>query len=103
LVGPELLDTTTLLVSELVTNALLHGAGQITLRVRLEGDVLRAEVVDQGAGFIPTRRRPDSSLAGGWGLQVVRVESNRWGVESDPAQVWFELETGPRLVGSTAS
>jgi anti-sigma regulatory factor (Ser/Thr protein kinase) len=103
LVGAVLLDKITLLVSELVTNALLHGAGQITLRVQLDDDILRAEVLDQGPGFVPAPRRPGASLAGGWGLQIVRIESSRWGVESGPAQVWFELDTASRLVGSTAN
>ncbi len=46
---PDQLDTARLLVSELVTNAVLHGRGTITLRVWLRADAVRVEVRDQGA------------------------------------------------------
>jgi anti-sigma regulatory factor (Ser/Thr protein kinase) len=86
------LDTARLLVSELVSNAVLHGQGTITLDVWLGPDALRVEVLDQGEEFPHVARRPDASMTGGWGLEMVRRESNRWGVGTDCARVWFELD-----------
>jgi anti-sigma regulatory factor (Ser/Thr protein kinase) len=46
------------MVSELVTNALLHGIGAISLRINVETDALRVEVADDGTVTLaptPTR------------------------------------------------
>ena len=45
------LQTAKLLTSELVTNALLHGEGSITLLASLEEDRLLVEVIDEGHGL----------------------------------------------------
>jgi hypothetical protein len=53
--------------------------------------VLRVEVRDGGAGFVPERRR-ERSEPGGWGLMLVEGIADRWGVKRDPTTtVWFEL------------
>jgi anti-sigma regulatory factor (Ser/Thr protein kinase) len=44
-------DRARLLVSELVSNAVLHGRGIITLRAKLDHDRLLVEVIDEGSGF----------------------------------------------------
>ena len=91
-------DTAKLLVSELVTNALLHGQGTITLRAHLDDDRLLVEVMDEGPGFERPVRDPDFEMIGGWGLAVVDSESSRWGIDEGATHVWFELErSGPRL------
>ena len=46
--GPQQQADAALMVSELVTNALVHGTGTIGLRIDLEPDALRVEVSDQG-------------------------------------------------------
>jgi anti-sigma regulatory factor (Ser/Thr protein kinase) len=94
LVGPPLLDDLRLLVSELVTNAVVHGApGEaepIDLEVTTDGPV-RVDVVDRGAGFAPGPRRSDP--LGGWGLVLVERLADRWGVaEEAGTRVWFEVD-----------
>jgi anti-sigma regulatory factor (Ser/Thr protein kinase) len=87
------LQTVRLLTSELVTNALLHGAGSITLRASLQDHRLHVEVIDEGNGLDrppPTRHDPDH--VGGYGLQIVDSEASRWGVGRGTTHVWFELE-----------
>ena len=82
-----------LLVSELVTNAVLYGAGD-TVRLFLSPDGrggLRCEVVDEGSGFVPVAR-PAHRQTGGWGLQLVERIADRWGVSRGSTHVWFELE-----------
>jgi anti-sigma regulatory factor (Ser/Thr protein kinase) len=54
------LATATLLVSELVTNAVRHGCGQITLSARLSGDRLLVEVMDESHGFQQSSAGPIS-------------------------------------------
>jgi anti-sigma regulatory factor (Ser/Thr protein kinase) len=87
-----------LLVSELVTNAVLHGQGKITLRMDVDEDRLRAEVIDEGSGFARVVRDNALDHLGGWGLALVEAESSRWGVHEGTTHVWFEIEQpGPRI------
>jgi anti-sigma regulatory factor (Ser/Thr protein kinase) len=97
-VEPDELDTAKLLVSELVTNAVVHGHGEITLRATLDEDRLLVEVIDQGRGFERTVRQRDFAGVGGRGLAIVDAEASRWGIHEGTTHVWFELERpGPRL------
>jgi anti-sigma regulatory factor (Ser/Thr protein kinase) len=92
------LDAATLLTSELVTNAVLHGKGQITLRAELDEDRLLVEVIDDGEGFERVLRERDFDRVGGHGLTIVETASSRWGIHEGTTHVWFELERpGPRL------
>ena len=87
-----------LLASELVTNAVIHGEGQILLRTSLTEDRLLVEVIDEGSGFEYELRRTDFSELHGRGLSIVETESSRWGIHEGTTHVWFELErAGPRL------
>ena len=91
---PDKLDTARLLVTEVVTNAVRHVArdGQIDLNVALRDDALRVEVLDPGGGFVPRRRGPDSPMDGKWGLHLLEVLSDRWGIDAGGrTRVWFEL------------
>ncbi len=104
-VDPDLLGDAELLVSELASNALRHGRGEITLRARLDDDRLRVEVIDEGSGFERALRHHDFDVVGGWGLEIVEDVASRWGVHEGTTHVWFELERrGPRLgePGNTA-
>ena len=90
----EELDTARLLVSELVTNAVVHGRGTITLRARLNEDRLLVEVMDEGCGLDPAVRERDfENPSGGRGLTIVDAGSSRWGIHKGTTHVWFELET----------
>ncbi|MFF1510625.1 SpoIIE family protein phosphatase [Streptomyces sp. NPDC058326] len=86
-----LIDTVELLVSELVTNALRYGEGEIRLRL-LRDRTLVCEVWD--AGLVqPRRRRAKDTDEGGRGLQLVGLLSSSWGSRRTPRgkTVWFEL------------
>lgn len=101
-------ESAELLVSELVTNAVLHGQGTIIVRAHLDDDRLLVEVMDEGRGFERNVRAPDLEGIGGWGLRLVDSESSRWGVHEETTHVWFELERpvppmGPRARRSPAS
>ncbi len=87
----ELVDTTELLVSELVTNALRHGRGDIRLRLLLDRTVV-CEVWDDGYAQ-PRQRRAQETDEGGRGLQLVSLLAERWGSRRTPKGkiVWFEL------------
>ena len=61
------LDRSKLLVSELVNDAVLHGQGKITLRVDLDEDRLRAEVIDEGSVFEHVVRDNAFDRLGEWG------------------------------------
>ena len=95
--GPELHDAK-LLVTELVTNALVHGRGKIEIRAELDENRVLVEVVDQGHGFARIIREHDFDQVGGRGLNLVDALASRWGVHDGSSHVWFELERpGPRL------
>jgi anti-sigma regulatory factor (Ser/Thr protein kinase) len=86
-----------LLTSELVSNAVLHAGmastEDIVVKV-VDGDSLRVEVIDEGPGFDPTRRRTHAGPKGGFGLRFVDQLAARWGTEREDGhnKVWFELD-----------
>jgi anti-sigma regulatory factor (Ser/Thr protein kinase) len=95
---PHELDTATLLTSELVTNAVRHGSGLVTLRASIDDDRLLVEVIDEGGGLEQLLRERNLEHVGGWGLKIIDAESSRWGSHEGTTHVWFELERhGPRL------
>jgi anti-sigma regulatory factor (Ser/Thr protein kinase) len=100
--GAEEVETSTLLVSELVSNAVRHGRGRIELRADLDGDRLLVEVTDEGSGLERTIRDREFEQVEGWGLKIVDAVASRWGVHEGTTHVWFELErAGPRLGAET--
>ncbi len=68
-----------LVISELVTNASVHGQGKILLRLQLDGQTIRGEVIDDGAGFEHEVRERGPEDIGGRGLFLVDALTNRWG------------------------
>ena len=96
-----LVDTAELLVSELVTNALRYGEGEIRLRLLLDRTLV-CEVWD--AGLVqPRRRRARDTDEGGRGLQLVGLLSDAWGSRRTPRgkTVWFELPLPNGTTGLT--
>jgi signal transduction histidine kinase/DNA-binding response OmpR family regulator len=71
-------DDIVLLVSELVTNAVLHGRPPIELRLRRTASHLVVEVNDS-ATFLPRKLRPTPEDEHGRGLQLVSLLAHRWG------------------------
>ncbi len=77
-VGADAAQTATLLATELVTNAVRHGRGQVHLRLRRACHAIYVEVDDDGTG-LPDRRHAEDDDEGGRGLQLVETLSQAWG------------------------
>lgn len=89
----DVVDVATLLVTELVANAVLHGAGlQLGVRVDCEDGCVRVEVAD-GSPTLPLRQEQSTDATTGRGLLLVDALAASWGVRRDGAGkvVWFEL------------
>lgn len=89
------LATVKLLVSEVVTNAVTHPdlepPANVRLLARVEAEIIRVEVIDDGSGFEPIPRDP-SRTGSGFGLFLLDKEAVRWGVdEVGGTRVWFEV------------
>lgn len=93
--GRDASDAVLLVASELVTNAVRHGDGDVELRIDVDGDRVRLEVLDDGHVKVEVPHvAPAPTAIGGRGLQLVRDISRRWGSGFDPAGrtlVWAEL------------
>lgn len=95
LLAPDTTQDVLLVVSELLTNALLHGAGDIELRLAFDGDLVTGAVTDEGPGFVRGGHIRPASRAGGKGLYLVGRLARRWGVREDSGHVWFEIAAEP--------
>jgi len=87
----DTMDDLLVVVSELVANAVLHGSGEIDLRVAFDGTRVTGDVADEGRGFAPPRRKLAADPIGANGLYLVERIASCWGVGDDSAQVWFEI------------
>ena len=85
-------DTVELVLSELVTNAVLHTGSSSTLRLRVAGETVYVEVADDDSRP-PRMRDPDDDEDGGRGLHLVEALSTRWGVRTTRTGkvVWCEI------------
>lgn len=99
-VAAPVLDDVTLLLSEVVTNAVAHSdsgramGGRVTVRMACDGEEVRVEVRDRGsATSAPAMRVPDTDDDGGRGLWLVDLLAIAWGARRDPAgaTVWFRV------------
>ena len=92
----EQLDVVTLLVSEVVTNAIVHAGTEVEVSVELTEDAVRIEVTDKEADLTPMPRDATDDETSGRGLALVEAMASAWGVETRPGGkvVWFEV---PRL------
>ena len=79
------------LVSEVVSNAVLHAETTMELVVASYDGIVRVELVDHGPGS--PHVRPDPGATGGYGLRIVEGLARGWGVEPHPhgKTVWFEI------------
>ena len=82
-------DDAGLMVSELVTNALLHGEGAIGIRITSDPQHLTIEVADDGQGKVAIM--PVASAFGGWGLRIVDELADAWGAHHGSTRVWFRV------------
>jgi anti-sigma regulatory factor (Ser/Thr protein kinase) len=94
-VDDDIVDRSQLLVSELVSNAVLHGTGPVELQVT-ETDanvgVYRVEVSNPGHG-VPAMRRTSNEELSGRGLQLVDSLARNWGSNNVDGHtcVWFDV------------
>jgi len=89
-------DIVRLLVSEVVTNAVMYGDGEVVdLDIHAERGRLRIEVADENP-TLPVRRRAGPAASSGRGLELVDVLALAWGVEpvDHGKVVWFEVAAG---------
>ncbi|MFF3916707.1 SpoIIE family protein phosphatase [Streptomyces sp. NPDC001852] len=103
--SPEQVDSAVLLVSEMVTNVLVHTDADALLLAEVTGEAgtrgLRVEVTDAGDD-LPHKRRPGELASSGRGLMLVELLADAWGVNprGEGKSIWFELyESG----GATAA
>lgn len=97
----EVLDTATLLLSELVTNAVRHAGSSVRITVAVDGGRLRTSVWDQNLAPLPAPGPLGSTdviedlAEGGRGLYLVQEMADNWGADTtaDGKCVWFELQT----------
>jgi anti-sigma regulatory factor (Ser/Thr protein kinase) len=99
--SPEGEALVSLLLTELVTNAVRHGGAgrgeRVDVTLDSSGDGLRVAVTDPGAGFDWRGREAGRALAeGGYGLLLVDQMATAWGIErrTGSTTVWFELAAG---------
>ena len=96
------LDSAQLVVSELVTNSLQHGGApmdEVVVSVELMPDWFRVGVQDSGSAAVIAAQPPNLDTGGGFGLNLVQMLSERWGVErlaGGGTQVWAQLLRAPR-------
>ena len=83
-----------LIVSELATNAVLHGGSPFRASIEWSPHVVRIAVEDAGPGF-PHSHRASPDAPSGRGVAIVEALSSRWGCDRvDGGKVsWAELET----------
>lgn len=83
------------MVSELVTNAVVHGDGGIEVQLSANGPEMRLDVLDEGDGS-PTVRPRNHGRSGGWGLHLVGEVADTWGSETGPGstRVWMVKQAG---------
>lgn len=112
------LQDISLLVSELVTNSVLHAGllqkDLIDLKIYLSVKLIRTEVRNPGSGFeLPVGgllggglldNVSDVGQTSGWGLQLVARIADRWGMEREASEeltlVWFELDRELEALGN---
>lgn len=84
------------MTSELVTNALVHGEGDVSIGMDAGSTLLRVEVADASTSR-PSRAVPGDDAERGRGLLIIEALSSAWGVTEAllGKVVWFEVPVQP--------
>ncbi|MFH7337318.1 SpoIIE family protein phosphatase [Streptomyces sp. KHY 26] len=94
--SPDQVDSAELLVSEMLTNVLVHtDADALLLSEVIEESGrrrLRVDVFDSGDD-LPHKRRPGELASSGRGLLLIGILADTWGVDprGEGKSIWFEL------------
>jgi anti-sigma regulatory factor (Ser/Thr protein kinase) len=98
----DISHTVTLLTTELIANSLRHaGLDPVSDRIvffgRMQPDLVRIEIGDNGPGFEPGR----VDDGGGMGMRMLQKLASRWGCERSGQgfRVWFEVDRRRRRFG----
>ncbi|MGP3775411.1 ATP-binding protein [Streptomyces sp. SDT5-1] len=100
-VPERLAEDIVLIVSELVANAINHGAsaspapGHVSLRLQLPDDEIRIEVIDSNPAPA-TMQSPSDEEESGRGLLLVSALADKWGVTEDGTKTWCTVNIPAR-------
>jgi hypothetical protein len=88
----KLIDDGSVVVSELVTNAIIHADSDFAVSLSSHGDAVRLSVRDNSP-IVPVVRTPLPVAISGRGLRMVAALARRWGtdLEGEGKVVWAEL------------
>ncbi|MFE2146125.1 SpoIIE family protein phosphatase [Streptomyces sp. NPDC059456] len=92
----EQVDSAVLMVSEMVTNVLMHTDGDALLVAEAAGELgtrrLRIEVAD-ASDELPHKRHPGEMASSGRGVLLMEMLADSWGVDprGEGKSIWFEL------------
>ncbi|MEU1822836.1 SpoIIE family protein phosphatase [Streptomyces abikoensis] len=93
---PDQTDSAVLMVSEMVTNVLVHTDGDALLIAEISGErgtrCVRVDVAD-ASDELPHRRHPGEMASSGRGLVLMELLAGAWGVDprGEGKNIWFEL------------
>jgi len=90
---PHLVDKAALLVSEAVTNSVVHASSEVGVSIRRVGARVRIEIADEDPR-LPVRRQSSPWSGSGRGILIVDSVADDWGIEANQEgkAVWFELD-----------
>ncbi|MEV7783943.1 SpoIIE family protein phosphatase [Streptomyces sp. NPDC088106] len=94
--SPDQVDSAVLLLSEILTNVLVHTDADALLLAEVsdggDGRRIRVEVTDAGDD-LPHLRRPGELASSGRGLVLVELLAHTWGVDprGKGKSIWYEL------------
>ncbi|WP_246561965.1 ATP-binding protein [Streptomyces roseirectus] len=91
----SVVDTASLLISELVTNAVRYGTEDITFSMSHRAGEITIEVAD-GSSEFPRVRQPTADGESGRGMFLVEALADRWGTSEDGARTWCSI-AAPQL------
>jgi DNA-binding NarL/FixJ family response regulator len=91
----DVVETATLLVSEVVANAVVHAGSVLDLKIWVDTERLRVEVAD-GLPVPPMVKQGSADTTTGRGMFLIDSLADRWGTELHEGgkTVWFEVDRG---------